>query len=89
MKCEKCGCEEFEYVEGKKNSVTKTKLKFSLIMAALIVIGIAVKVYYISAIGILLVFFIKPILSFAEKMQQTRTYTKAICKNCQYIKYLE
>ena len=92
MKCKKCGNEEFEYTEAYKGKINILwKLLYGFLFFIFFVFGAAdIKnpdsiFTTICAIMIIIGIAIKVY----EKNRIRKSHTKAICKNCGKIKYID
>ena len=86
MKCKRCGNTSFSYVEGPKKGAP-WYISLLLILATIISMSIDAqdRVINWSAIIFAFTFF----FLIANKITKKRTATKAICNNCQKIKYIK
>lgn len=92
MKCKKCGHEEFEYTESYKSKISILwKIPFVFLFIIFFIFSIigneeAQQIY--PAICSTMVI-IAIVIKIYENNNLRKSHTKAICKNCGYIKYID
>ena len=92
MKCKKCGHEEFEYTESYKGKIS-ILIKIPYVLLMIIFFMLSVTTFktgndtYITLLTIM--FLIGIAVKIYEKDRIRKSHTKAICKKCGNIKYID
>ena len=91
MKCEECGSEDIEFHETYDTLGVAVSTRIIIIIAFLIglIITLILKEYFFALILFITALIFGAIIKLMDKIAKSKSHTKAICKNCGHIEYLD